>query len=219
MRRLSGFALVCVALAAGFAGALGKDWLLQAAPVLAQDNPAPPIKIGLFDLERACKASGKFNSLKRLYEEAKAREEAKAEQLNRELELKKSRLRMLLQSNADSKEPAILRPEIAALEEYLKRYSKFLDNYLVRLLDEYQKQVIEHVTGVAMDYCTAQGYHLVLQDFVLNRDEMSDMFAGASMAERWLNKPVLFTPRVVLKENPYVTDITEDIINQVKGGG
>lgn len=213
MKRLGMVMLACIALAAGFAGSLVKDALVQPEPVHAQTTP---IKIALLDLEKACRASWKFNELKISWDERRLRQEAETDQRINELNEKKRKLRNLLQSGIESDEPNFLRPEIAAMEEFLEQSRPRWRKYLGDLVSEYQKQVLEHVIGVAENYCNTQGYHLCLQDYQLDSGSEDELFKGAEFAARWLNKPVLFAPGVDENKNMYVKNITEDIVNRVK---
>lgn len=205
MKRAATFALVCAALAAGFAGSLAKDWLIDAKPVEAQVNP---LKVGLLDLETVCRKSKKFLALKVDWEKARAQEKGIAEQMKSEYDGKKAKLR---QVRADSGEADILKAELAALEQNIDATQKVQKEYLSRLLEEYQKQVLDDVCAKAEAWCLTNGYHLVLQDYRAELSD-SDMFTGSAYAERMLNKPVLFAPGVAGKNNAYVTDITEAIL-------
>jgi hypothetical protein len=121
-----------------------------------------------------------------------------------------------MQLPSDNEDINFLRPEIAAMEQFLEWKVKRQDQYLSLLMDKYQKQVLDAVRGQAEDYCKVEGYHLCLQDYQLELGADDELFKGATDAQRWLNKPVLFAPGIAAKSNVFVRDITGDIINRVK---
>jgi Skp family chaperone for outer membrane proteins len=214
MKRLGLIAFLCLALTAGFAGSLAKDWLIE--PVSAQ--APPPLKIALLDLEKTCRASKKFSEMNKQWEEAIKRDRAERVRLMEELNDKKAKLRALEKSPTNTEDIDSLRPDIAAMEQYIEWYKKSQNVYLEALIDEFQKQVLNVVRGVAEEYCQTGGYHLCLQDFEVPLGGEDELFKGATFSQRWLSKPVLFAPGVKGKTNPYVIDITDDIINLVKRG-
>lgn len=209
MNRTSVLLVVLAAMLAGFLGSLAKDALVT--PATAQNGPAArPIKIGVLDLEAACRASRMFVDYRQEWTAARDGEKAKFDKLQADLNDKKNRLA------ANPSDASTLRPEIAAQEEHMKAARDLSREFLEELLQLYQQKVIEHVMGKARDWCTVNGFNMVLQDYKSTASE-GEMFGGAMYAERMLNKPILLAPGMEGKQNPFVIDITDQIVQLVKG--
>lgn len=217
MKRAGMLAMILVALAAGFVGSFAKDVLFEPGVVDAQAGTTPPLRIALLDLEEAARSSMKFKELKSEWELRQNELKKTNAAMQAEVEEKKAALRRA-QSTNDTEEMASLRVDLAALEENIKATREVQKRFLSDLLEHYQKGVIEHVLAVADEYCVKEGYHLVMQNYETTSQE-GELFAGANYSERILNKPVLFTPGTKSKKNPYVVDITAQIVAKVQVAG
>jgi len=217
MKRTGILAVVLAALAAGFLGSVIKDTVFEARTADAQDT-SKPLKVALLDLEAAARSSKKFKDLKAEWELRQNGLKTENRQLQQDIEDKKVALRRAMSRTDGAEEAANLRVELTALDETVKSTREVQKRYLSELLEQYQKEVIEYVLSFAENYCIREGYHLVLQNYDTSTGE-GDLFAGGSFSERILNKPVLFAPGVKSKKNPYVTDITAQIVAQVQLGG
>lgn len=216
MKRAGMMALILVSLAAGFLGSFVKDVLFEPSVVDAQASGGTQLRIAILDLEEVARASDKFKALKSEWELRQNELKKSNAAMQAEMEEKKAAMRRA-QSTNDSEEVASLRVELAALEENIKATREVQKRFLAELLEHYQKGVIEHVLAAADEYCVKEGYHLVLQNYETSSQE-GELFAGASYSERILNKPVLFSPGTKAKKNPFVVDITAQILAKVKKG-
>lgn len=211
MKRASIAFIVMAAIAAGFLGSVIKDHVFEPVPAQAQ---ARPLKVALLDLERVARSSAKFKQLKDQWELRQNALKEENRKLTVEFEDKKAELRRAMGRTDSSEDVAVLRVELTALEENIKTTKEVQKRYLADLLEHYQKQVIEHVMSEADGYCTREGYHLVIQNYETSSSE-TEMFAAGSYSERILNKPVLFAPGMKDKTNPFVVDITAQVVDLV----
>lgn len=214
MKRFSLLAVVVAALAAGFLGSVAKDIVFEPKPADAQNTPKPDFKIALLDMERVSRSSKRFRELKVEWEAVQTKLKSENDKTMGEFESLKNKLRRA-QSEGETEQAMGLRNEAAAMEESMKAIKEVQKTYLSELIEQYQKEVLDVVLAAADSYCTTRGYHLVLQDYEVKKSD-SELFAGGTYSERLLNKPVLLTPGVIAKTNPYVTDITEAIEALVK---
>jgi Skp family chaperone for outer membrane proteins len=214
MKRIGIAVVALVALAGGFGGSMLYKHL-EPEPVAAQspERAKEGIRIAIINLEEASRQSKIFkelklkwdaaqNDIKRQNDKSKAEYEAKVEAY------KRARLR--------GEEPETLmnqEVEIKSLEEALKAANEEQRNYLARLLDTYQKEVLVEVMRVLDNYVKLVGYDIVLQDYTLSGAD-ADFFSGPAYAQTLMSKPVLHVWSVNDK-NQYVTDITQAIIDRL----
>lgn len=217
MNRASILAIVLTALAAGFLGSVVKDSVFEARVVDAQPGPTPTMKVALLDLESVARASKLFKQLKQQWELRQNELKEENRKMAQEMEEKQAALRRAQSRTDSAEEISSLRVELTAMEENIKTTKEVQKRFLTELLENYQKQVIVDVMAKANQYCTREGYHLVLQNYDTDSTDTGDMFAGGSYSERIMNKPVLFAPGITAKKNPYVVDITAQMVEIVKG--
>jgi hypothetical protein len=109
------------------------------------------------------------------------------------------------------------RSELQALEQAMKVAKEEQQQYLGALLAQYQKEVLQEVMTVLEKFVAKHTYDIVIQDYEDAATD-ADFFSGAAYAQSLMSKPVLTAPGMKEKKNPYVTDITDAIIELVKGG-
>lgn len=198
------------AMSAAFGAWLGND----SVPEVAHAQSQAPIQIALLNLEKASRQSKTFKARKVEWEKTQAELKEESDKRRKELERNKAQLRTY-QNNGERGKALDVQVVIKALEETIKAADEQQRDYLGRLLQKYQKEVLDEVMKVAKDYVRKKGYSLVLQDYSVD-DKDSGLFDDAAFAQNLLNKPVLIAPGMAQNKNPYVTDITDSIIKLLK---
>lgn len=217
MKRFYLAGAVLLAVGAGFFGGQLREAVTpQPEPVYAQNVRAKEgIRIALINLEKTARQSKRFKELKNEWDAA----QEQLKQQNSKMELDYKAKVAQIQRDAISKpEDAQLaaRSEAQAIEQAMKVAKEEQQAYLGALLAQYQKEVLQEVMTVLDKYVAKQGYDLVIQDYD-DADADADFFSGAAYAQSLMSKPVLSAPGMKEKKNAYVTDITDAIIDIVKG--
>jgi Skp family chaperone for outer membrane proteins len=208
--------LAVTALAAGFLGGWLREAVSHPEAVAAQGpGNTKPIRIAVVDLERAGRESAIFNERRQQWDRMtgdfdKANQKIEDDIRRLEIELLRAR-REGLREDMES-----LRLEITSLEETLELRKRLQHETLASLLRKYQNEVVEKVMEEIRAYTEREQFHLVLQDYTTADSDDADFFAGGSVAQTYLSKPVLHAPGMRAGENPYVVDITQTIIQRMR---
>jgi hypothetical protein len=209
MKRFYGVVLILAACGAGFFGGEIRDCFapkqVYAQPVRAKEG----IRIALFNLEKAARNSAEFKERKVLWDEAQKALKEQNERMERDYKAKVAEIQRANLANPDDNLLS-LRVEAQAIEQALKAAKEEQQDYLGALLAQYQKEVLIVVMEKLEKYVKLQGYDIVLQDYE-DASAEADFFSGAAYAQSLMSKPVLYAPGLDLKNNPYVTDITDAI--------
>ncbi|MCB9894993.1 MAG: OmpH family outer membrane protein [Planctomycetes bacterium] len=214
--------LVLIACAAGIAGSLLHESFKSADAVQPAYAVAPPrqdksIRIALVNLEEASRQSRVFKKLKVDWDDAQKELKAQGEKYQQAYEKKYQDIQRARMAGGDEDEILTLRVELQALEQTMKAAEEEGKKYLSALLSQFQKDVLIVVMDEIDKFCRLEGYDIVLQDYSLDNEE-ADFFAGNAYAQALMSKPVLMAPGMQQNKNAYVVDITQAIIERVKGG-
>jgi Skp family chaperone for outer membrane proteins len=214
MKRFYLVALVLLACGAGFFGGEIRE-TLSPEPVYAQPPRATAgIRIALFNLEKAARSSKLFSTRKGDWDKAQEALRLQNEKMQRDYKLKEEEAKRARLANPDD-DVLSLRVELQAIDQALKVAEKEQQEYLGALLAQYQKEVLIQVMEALNTYITLMEYDIVLQDYE-DAAENADFFSGAAYAQSLMSKPVLAAQGIALNKNPYVTDITDAIIERMK---
>lgn len=205
--------VVGLALLAGFGGSLLKDGLQPQDAQAQAVRQEKAIRIALINLEEAARRSPAFADRKVRWDQVRLELERDRARLEEQL---RDKTRQLRERRAEGS-PEDLLTEMAAEVEALKQAAEASESehrkYLATLLSQYQKEVLLTVIPEIKRYALAQHYDIVLQDYT--EDAASGLFDADAYAQTLINKPVLFVPRITSNQNPYVTDITQAIIQRM----
>jgi hypothetical protein len=214
MKRFYLVALVLLACGAGFFGGEIRE-ALSPEPVYAQPERAKAgIRIALFNLEKAARSSKLFKAKKIDWDQAQTALKEQNEKMQRDYKLKMEEIKRARLANPEDNVLS-LRVELQAIEQALKVAEEEQRDYLGALLAQYQKEVLIEVMKELNDYVGLMEYDIVLQDYE-DASSDADFFSGAAYAQSLMSKPVLAAPGIEKKKNPYVTDITDAIIERMK---
>lgn len=108
-----------------------------------------------------------------------------------------------------------LRIELQSIEEAMKAAEGQQKEYLMELLNQYQNEVLQNVMKEIKDYTDLQGYDIVLQDYSENPDD-ADFLSNDAYSQTIMSKPVIHTPLLDKKQNKFVKDITQVIIDRLE---
>lgn len=209
-------ALVAVlAVLAGFGGSLLKD-ALQPEDVHAQAQRADKgIRIALVNLEEAARRSPAFAERKLRWDDVRVELEGDRERLQQNLQEKTRQLRERRAEGAPEELLTQMTAEVEALKQASEATETEHRNYLATLLSQYQKEVLLTVMPEIERYALTQHFDIVLQDY--SEGAAAGLFDADAYAQTLINKPVLYVPRISNNQNPYVTDITQTIIQRMGG--
>jgi len=220
MKRINAAVVVALALLAGLSGGVLSSRFSDPQPVHAADRR---IKIALLDLVKASRQSATYIKLKINFDEEMKRlkdametKKADLEKMNKDLEEKKRR-------NADAQDIQLKEVDIKGEQEKLKVMQEYYQKWLGDLSNGFQKDVLAEVYEKAKEYCTKNGYDLMIQDYEVDStaSKGDDELSGTrAWAETLKTKPVLFAsrsePDKPTAPNVFVQDITDEIIKLVK---
>jgi Skp family chaperone for outer membrane proteins len=208
---ISGVAVL--ALLAGFGGSWIRDWA-QPQQVEAQPQRAERgIRIALVNLEEVARRSPMFADRKLRWDRHQKALEDERKRIDDDINVKEAELRRARADNRSEDELLQLRVELEVLKRHRERAVEDHQFHMSLLLSKYQKEVLQYVRPEIERYAQLQKYDIVLQDYSV--EDAEGLFSGDAYAQTLINKPVLYAPGVIDNSNPYVTDITEAIINRM----
>lgn len=205
-------ALLSLAAGAGYLGSLFNNpgtEVVQAAP----DRQPKSIRIATINLEEASRQSKWFKALKNDWERAQEDIKQQSEKMKADYQAKVEEYQRARLRGDDPSLLISISVEIKALEEAQKAAREEQTAYLQALLNQYQKDVLLKVMDELERYVKLEGYDMVLQDYTLESEE-AGFFQDNVYSQTLMSKPVLHVPGATA--NPYVTDITQPIIDRIK---
>ena len=216
MKRFGILALVAAACVAGFAGSLLNEHLKPEA-VEAQGFQRSPdgIRIALVNVQEAARKSKKFQVRKVDWERAQTELKAQNDKMRRDYEAKYLELNRARIAGEPEDVLLNLRIELQSIEEAMKAAEGQQKEYLMELLNQYQNEVLQNVMKEIKDYTDLQGYDIVLQDYSENPDD-ADFLSNDAYSQTIMSKPVIHTPLLDKKQNKFVKDITQVIIDRLE---
>ena len=220
MNRLTLALVAIAATASGLAASLFTVLLLGAAqpePVQAAPEATAPIRIAVVNLEEVSRSSRLYAHKMWQWKSVQDDVQKAADRDRGEYEAAIRRLNFALSKGEDKIEIQMCRIEVQAYEESLAALQTELAEYLQKLLDEYQREVLKDVLDNVRRYARQEGFQLVLQDYTL--DESNAKFTENDYAETLMAKPVVDAPGMSSDANTHVTDITKIMIDHMRKGG
>ncbi len=221
MNRTTIALVILCACVAGCIGAAAAMLLAGAAQPAHAQAGATTFKLAILNLQEAARNSNKFIECKLDFDKNQEWVNSERKKKKTELDVLNDRLREY-RGQGKTEDAAIAEVAIKAKEEEMQQADELYKRYLGQLRDKYMEDVLKVVFNQAKEYCKRHGYHMLLQDYTLDEAAAEEgLFSGRVYAETLMNKPVLF-PEFgkgdLPSPNPFITNITPEIIKLVKTG-
>ena len=225
MKRFHLVLFVALALVAGIGGGFIGNQISTPEPVHAQaavKRAERDIRIALVDLVKATRQAKIYTARKRDFQDQVDARKARMKLAGDEYEKLGAELEEMKRLNKDPLEIQRKALRVKAKQEEAKVIRDFCQQWLEELSNDFQKEVLQKVYEVVKDHCKTQGYDMVFQLYELdasaNNKDDDQLAASRAWADTLKNMPVVFSQPVQKdgSPNPYVKDITDEIINLVK---
>lgn len=225
MKRFHLVLFVALALVAGIGGGFIGNQISTPEPVHAQaavKRAERDIRIALVDLVKATRQAKIYTARKRDFQDQVDARKARMKLAGDEYEKLGAELEEMKRLNKDPLEIQRKELRVKAKQEEAKVIRDFCQQWLEELSNDFQKEVLQKVYEVVKDHCKTQGYDMVFQLYELdasaNNKDDDQLAASRAWADTLKNMPVVFSQPVQKdgSPNPYVKDITDEIINLVK---
>lgn len=226
MKRLSFVLLVALSLLAGIGGGFIGNKISTPEPVHAQaaaKRADRDVRIALVDLVKATRSAKMYTDRKLEFEKQVSARKERMRLAAAEYEKLAAELEEMKRMSKDATEIQRKELRVKAKQEEAKVIREFVQQWLEELSNDFQKEVLAKVHDTIKDYAKRNGYDLVFQLYELeagagNKDDDA-IAATRAWAETLKNMPVLYSQTTMPNgaPNEFVKDITDDIINLVKG--
>lgn len=226
MKRLSFVLLVALSLLAGIGGGFIGNKISTPEPVHAQaaaKRADRDVRIALVDLVKATRSAKMYTDRKLEFEKQVSARKERMRLAAAEYETLAAELEEMKRMSKDATEIQRKELRVKAKQEEAKVIREFVQQWLEELSNDFQKEVLAKVHDTIKDYAKRNGYDLVFQLYELeagagNKDDDA-IAATRAWAETLKNMPVLYSQTTMPNgaPNEFVKDITDDIINLVKG--
>lgn len=226
MKRLSFVLFVALSLLAGIGGGIVGNKISTPEPVHAQaaaKRADRDVRIALVDLVKATRSAKMYTDRKLEFEKQVSARKERMRLAGAEYEKLAAELEEMKRMSKDATEIQRKELRVKAKQEEAKVIREFVQQWLEELSNDFQKEVLAKVHDTIKDYAKRNGYDLVFQLYELeagagNKDDDA-IAATRAWAETLKNMPVLYSQTTMPNgaPNEFVKDITDDIINLVKG--
>lgn len=226
MKRLSFVLLVALSLLAGIGGGFIGNKISTPEPVHAQaaaKRADRDVRIALVDLVKATRSAKMYTDRKLEFEKQVSARKERMRLAAAEYEKLAAELEEMKRMSKDATEIQRKELRVKAKQEEAKVIREFVQQWLEELSNDFQKEVLAKVHDTIKDYAKRNGYDLVFQLYELEAGAGSKdddaIAATRAWAETLKNMPVLYSQTTMPNgaPNEFVKDITDDIINLVKG--
>ncbi|MCC6150647.1 MAG: OmpH family outer membrane protein [Planctomycetes bacterium] len=226
MKRLSFVLLVALSLLAGIGGGFIGNKISTPEPVHAQaaaKRADRDVRIALVDLVKATRSAKMYTDRKLEFEKQVSARKERMRLAAAEYETLAAELEEMKRMSKDATEIQRKELRVKAKQEEAKVIREFVQQWLEELSNDFQKEVLAKVHDTIKDYAKRNGYDLVFQLYELEAGAGSKdddaIAATRAWAETLKNMPVLYSQTTMPNgaPNEFVKDITDDIINLVKG--